>query len=116
MIPISQALQSGGLQAAYARYEEIKDSPDFFFDADELLNLAYQMMCVKRADLASGVLELNLQVFPDHLDSYLFLAKIQVQQDDRARAQAVLERALAAAPGDAAVAGLLADIRQGRGA
>ena len=50
------------------------------------------MMGVKMDDLAIDVLELNLVVFPAHLDSYLFLAKIHLQKDDRAGAESVLEK------------------------
>jgi len=50
------------------------------------------MMGVKMDDLAIDVLELNLVVFPAHLDSYLFLAKIHLQKDDRAGAESILEK------------------------
>ncbi len=107
MIPISQALHTGGIRAAYACYKEIKDSSEYFFDADELLNLTYQMMCVKKIDLAIEVLGLNLHVFPEHLDSYLFLAKIHLQKNDHARAEASLRRALAIQPDRADVLDML---------
>jgi hypothetical protein len=65
MIPIAQALQTGDIQAAYARYEEIKDSPDYLIDAGELIPLYYQLMSVKQYDLAIGLLELDLHAFPE---------------------------------------------------
>ena len=76
MIPICQALQEGGIQAAYARYAQIKDSPDYFFDADELVTLVYQLMAVKKYDLASEVLGLNLMVSPEHAESQRLLASL----------------------------------------
>ena len=59
MIPIGQALQEGGIQAAYDCYAEIKDSPDYFFDEYELVTLVYQLMSVKKFDLAIEVLEIE---------------------------------------------------------
>jgi hypothetical protein len=64
MIPIAQALENGGFQAAYDRYEEIRDNPDYFFDEYELTSLYYQCMSAGRLDLAGEVLELNIHVFP----------------------------------------------------
>lgn len=107
MIPISQALAEGGLPAAYARYEAIKDSPDYFFDEDELLNLAYQMQCAKKIAPAIAVLELNLHVFPGHADSSIFLARLHLQENDHARAAAVLQKALAQDPANTALIALL---------
>lgn len=110
MIPISRALEEGGLPAAQACYAEIKDSPDYFFDEDELVSLAYQLLNVQKRDLAMGVLELNRQVFPEHLDSLIFLAKLYLQQGDRARAEAVLQKALTMAPDNATAAELLEEM------
>ncbi len=107
LIPISQVLEEGGLPAAYARYEAIKDSPDYFFDEDELLNLAYQMQCVKKTAPAIAVLELNLHVFPGHTDSSICLARLHLQENDRARAAAVLQKALAQDPANAVLIELL---------
>ena len=39
MIPICQALETGGIRAAYACYDEIKDNPDYFFDPDDWTSL-----------------------------------------------------------------------------
>lgn len=67
MVPISQALIEGGIQAAYARYTELKNSgtEEYFFDEDELVNLAYQLTSVKKLDLAIEVLKLNIHAFPE---------------------------------------------------
>lgn len=107
MVPISQALTEGGLPAAYTRYEAIKDSPDYFFDEDELLNLAYQMQCVKKIAPAIAVLELNLHVFPGHTETSIFLARLHLQENDRARAAAVLQKALAQEPANTTIIALL---------
>jgi CubicO group peptidase (beta-lactamase class C family) len=112
MIPIAQALETGGLQAASARYSEIKDNPDYFCDAGELIPLYYQLTSVKKDDLALGVLELALQVSPESLWLYLFLAKNYLRRNDRTRAEIVLQKALAIAPANAIVIEILETIRQ----
>jgi CubicO group peptidase (beta-lactamase class C family) len=67
MIPITLALSEGGIQAAYDRCAVLKQSrrDEFVFDEDDLVNLVYQLMSVKKFDLAIDVLELNLHVFPE---------------------------------------------------
>ena len=69
MVPICQALQEGGIRAAYERYAEIKGGEEYILDADDLFNLTYQLMSVKKLDLTMEVLKLNLQAFPEHIDS-----------------------------------------------
>lgn len=110
MIPIAQALQTGDKQAAYARYEEIKDSPDYLIDAGELIPLYYQLRCIKQFDLAIELLELDLHVFPESLWLYIYLAKIYLQKGDRALAEDVLHRALAIQPDRADVLEMLSGI------
>ncbi len=110
MVPVCQALQSGGIQAAYACYAEIKDSQEYFFDSGELVTLVYQLIGVQKIDLAIQVLRLNLLAFPKHVGSYLLLARLYLKKDDHAQAQAVLQEAYAAAPNHPAVAELLAKV------
>lgn len=114
MVPVSQALQAGGIQAAYARYAQLKDdtSGEYFFDADELLNLGYQMMSVKKIDLAIEVLGLNIHAFPDHLDSYLYLARLHLQKGKNAQAEELLRKALSIQPENNSALDLLDKARQ----
>jgi CubicO group peptidase (beta-lactamase class C family) len=107
MIPLVRAWTSGGSPAAFARYQEIKEDPDFYFDADDLLNLAYQMMCAKKFDPAIEFLELNLRVFPGHVDSWLFLVELHLQKEARGAAEAALRKVLELDPGNARAAELL---------
>jgi CubicO group peptidase (beta-lactamase class C family) len=81
MIPVAQALHSGGIGAVYACYEEILNHPDYFFDADELVTLVYQLLSVKKFDLATEVLKLNLHVFPEHAGTITLLAKLSTPKD-----------------------------------
>ncbi len=78
MIPISQALQVGGIQAAYDCYSQIKGhmGEEYFLDSYELIPLVYQMLSAGKKDLAIEVLKLNLHVFPDHEGSLELLARL----------------------------------------
>ena len=115
MVPINQALQAGGIQAAYARYEELKGSQtqEYFFHEDELVTLMYQLRSVKKIELAIDVLGLNLHAFPEHMDSYIYLAQLYLQQGVKMQAEETLLKALAISPDCAAAAELLEKVRAG---
>ncbi len=83
MIPISQTLQAGGVQAAYDCYIEIKESggEGYLFDAYELVPLVYQIAAAGKTELAIEVLKLNLQAFPDHQGSRELLSRL-LQKDN----------------------------------
>ncbi|HSQ17948.1 MAG TPA: hypothetical protein VLM83_09635, partial [Anaerolineales bacterium] len=87
-----QALQAGGIQAAYARYAEIKDSPEYFYDEYELACLVYQLMSVKKYDLAIDVLKLNLQAFPQDAETYHLLGKLYLKKDDTQLAEQMFQQ------------------------
>jgi hypothetical protein len=113
MVPISQALTEGGIQAAYTRYADIKNSAaqDYYFDEDELINLSIQLMTAKKLDLAIDVLGLNIHVFPEHVESYIERAKLYLQKGEIAQAEESLLKALSTKPDSAAAAELLEKIR-----
>jgi hypothetical protein len=100
MVPISRAFADGGLPAAHACYDEIKDDAEYFFEESELINLAVQLCSVKKYDMAIDVLKFNIHVFPEHLDSLIFLAKLYIQKGDRARAETTIQKVLALDPGN----------------
>ena len=114
MVPIIQALSEGGIQAAYDRYAELKQSRSdaYSFDEDDLFNLVYQLMSVKKFDVAIDVLGLNLHAFPEHVDSHLMLAKLYLQKGERAQAEAALQKALAIETNNETGIELLEKIRQ----
>jgi CubicO group peptidase (beta-lactamase class C family) len=87
MIPIGQALQEGGIQAAYTRYAEIKDDHGYFLQEYELVTLVYQLMSVKKYDLAIEVLKLNLQAFPQDSESYHLLGKLYLKKGEIRQAE-----------------------------
>jgi CubicO group peptidase (beta-lactamase class C family) len=110
MIPIAQALQTGGIRAAYDCYEEIKGSPDYFLDAGELIPLYYQLVSLKKYDLAIDLLTLDSYVFPERVNLYIYLAKAHLLKGDRAQAEAVLRQALVIQPDRADVLEMLAQL------
>jgi tetratricopeptide (TPR) repeat protein len=113
MVPISQALTEGGIQAAYTRYADIKNSAaqGYYFDEDELINLSIQLMTAKKLDLAIDVLGLNIHVFPEHVESYIERAKLYLQKGEFAQAEESLLKALSIKPDSTAAAELLEKVR-----
>jgi CubicO group peptidase (beta-lactamase class C family) len=88
MVPISRALAEGGMDAAYARYAEIKTKDDeFYFFEDDLLNLSLQLFTANRIDLAIEVLGLNIHVYPEYIESYLEQAKLYLHKGEIAPAK-----------------------------
>lgn len=75
LIPISRALKTNGVQAAYACYQEVRNQPEFFCDPYDLITLYYQLLSVGKYDLAKEVLKLNHHVFPDDQYTKTLLAK-----------------------------------------
>lgn len=114
MIPISRALQAGGIQAAYACYDEIKESGStgYLFNAYELEPLVHQLISAGKRSLAIDVLKLNLHAFPNHLDSYLFLARLLFQQADHAQAEEFLNKAMKINPDHPTVLDLLEQVQR----
>ncbi len=64
-------------------------------------------MSVKKLDLTTEVLKLNLQAFPEHIESLTLLANLYIQQGDHARAEECLMKVLAVQPDNMETRGLL---------
>jgi CubicO group peptidase (beta-lactamase class C family) len=108
MVPISRALVEGGIEAAYARYAEIKGrGNEFYFHEDDLLSLSLQLFTAKRIDLAIETLGLNIQVFPEYIESYIEQAKLYLLKGEITQAKESLLEALSIKPDNAAAARLL---------
>ena len=114
VVPICQALQEGGIRAAYACYAELKNSAsaEYEIDEDALINLTYQLMSVKKLDLTVEVLNLNIHAFPEYLGSYIYLAKLYLQKGERAQAEETLKKALEIKPDSTAVVKLLEEVQR----
>ena len=113
IVPISQALADGGLEAAHASYAGLKSSGALDYERDEesLCTLALHLLMAGKVDLAIGVLVLNLREFPRHAYSYYYLGYAYLQKGDPARAEASLVRSLAIDPSDGDVVALLGKVR-----
>ena len=114
MVPISQALHTGGIQSAYACYDELKKSgsEEYIIDDYELISLVYQLMGVGKIDLAIDVLNLNIHAFPESVDSYTYLANLRFRKEQRSQAEELLKKALSIDPESPEAALLLEKIRQ----
>jgi tetratricopeptide (TPR) repeat protein len=104
MVAVSRALAEGGMQAASACYAMLKESgsPEVNFDEYDLDNLGLQLLMAGQTDLAIGVLRLNIQVFPAHIDSYLLLARLFLRKGEIAQARGALAQVLSIDPANAA--------------
>jgi CubicO group peptidase (beta-lactamase class C family) len=89
LVPISQALAEGGIQAAYARYEQLKaeEAEAYDFDAYDLDTLVIQLVSAKKIDLAIDVLGLNIHAHPEHVESYLARARLYRRKGEAAQAE-----------------------------
>ena len=63
-----------------------------------MIPLYYQLMSVKKFDLAVELLELDLYAFPERVGLCIYMAKIHLLKGDRPQAEAALRRALAIQP------------------
>jgi tetratricopeptide (TPR) repeat protein len=113
IVPVSQAMAEGGIEAAYDCYERLTSSAiqDYYFDEDGLINMVYQLTLAKRIDLVEHVLKLNIHVFPDSIQSHILLAKAFLQDGELAQAGEYLEKALTIDPDNTVAKTLLMNIR-----
>jgi predicted Zn-dependent protease len=94
VIPITEAIEKGGIRAARDRYTEIREDTDYFFDVYELISLFYQLTSVKKFNLAEQVLELNLHVHPENTGLKLFMAKNYIRRNKPDQAETLLQEVL----------------------
>ena len=116
MVPISRALAQGGIDAAYARYAELKDSgrQEYHFGEYDLDGLVIQLLMAGKLDLAIEVLSLNTYVYPGHIESHLARARLYLQKGELAQAKESLLKALAIEPDSATAARLLEMVQSAR--
>jgi CubicO group peptidase (beta-lactamase class C family) len=108
MVPISRALAEGGMQAAYACLPGIKARPAEFYSGEgELLDLSLQIFTAGKVDLAIEVLGLNINIYPEHVESYLQRARLYQQKGETRQAREDLLKALSIEPENATAARLL---------
>jgi tetratricopeptide (TPR) repeat protein len=114
MIPIGQAYHEGGIQAAYARYAELKGGGDdeYFFNDYELIGLLDQLLAAGKIDVAIEMLNLNIQAFPESVDTYTYLADLYFRKGQRSQAEELLKKALSINPDSPEASLLLEKVRQ----
>jgi len=106
--PLSRALAEGGIDAAHARYADIRaNEEEYHCGEDDLLDLALQLFTARQVDLAIAVLGLNTRLYPATIESYLQQAKLYLHQGDQDQARASLRQALSIEPDNATAARLL---------
>jgi CubicO group peptidase (beta-lactamase class C family) len=115
IVPVSQAMAGGGIEAAYDCYERLISSAiqEYYFDEDDLINMVFQLTLAKKAELVEDVLKLNIHVFPDSINSYIMLAKIYLQDGKFSKAGECLERVLAIEPENADANSLIRKVHAG---
>ena len=93
---IEKAVQEEGLDAAVARYHELKrESPERYdFGIDQLRNLAEKLYRSGKVHEAIRLAELNAEVFPDSAIVYYDLATAFHYSGDRAKSRQNITRSL----------------------
>jgi CubicO group peptidase (beta-lactamase class C family) len=108
MVPMSRALAQGGMDLAFACYDEIKTRQDeYHFGEYDLPDLSLQLFTAGNFELAVDVLNMNVHIFPEHVDSYLQQAKMYFHHGDNGRAKDSLIKAQAIEPDNPETARLL---------
>lgn len=98
-----KVIASDGVAAGESRYRELREtyygSGSYDFTPMSLATVA-ETLAQESADLAGArrMIQLNLEMNPDHADSYVMLAQIDLSAGDREAARANLDKALAIAP------------------
>jgi glyoxylase-like metal-dependent hydrolase (beta-lactamase superfamily II) len=114
--PVTEALERDGIDAAVARYRELKrDEPESWqFERWQLNTMGYQLMARERYDDAIAILSLNVEEFPDHFDPYDSLGEAYMRAGRDEPAVANYERSLELNPDNANAIEMLAKIRGGQ--
>jgi hypothetical protein len=112
MVPISQAMHQGGIQAARAQHAALRDNPEFFFNEYQLIDLGLNMLNAGKIDESIATLELNTELFPQSTDSYTFLARLYLRKGERAQAEVTVRKSLLLQPEDAEAIAALAKIQE----
>jgi Tfp pilus assembly protein PilF len=106
-----------GAPAGEARYRDLREqyygSGSYDFSAQTLAGLAGTLAQEHGdRDGARRLLLLNLEWNPDHADSYLLLAQLDLEAGDKAAARANIDKALAIAPDHGFAKRLLRQLEQ----
>jgi tetratricopeptide (TPR) repeat protein len=93
---LSATIASGGVDAAAKQYHDLKATAPttYNFDEDELNTLGYQLIREKKYKSAIGVLQMNVEAYPQSGNAYDSLAEAYMDDGDKAEAIANYEKSL----------------------
>lgn len=93
---LSASIPSGGIDAAVKRYHDLRadGSATYNFDEDELNNLGYEFIRAKKFKEAVGILQLNVEAYPQSSNVYDSLGEAYMDDGNKPLAIANYERSL----------------------
>jgi CubicO group peptidase (beta-lactamase class C family) len=83
-LAFAQAYFSDGLEPAKTRYRELESTAgdEYLFSSEQLVYLAYLLMQNDQADAALDALRFNVELYPEDLDTYDYLAGAYAEMGD----------------------------------
>jgi glyoxylase-like metal-dependent hydrolase (beta-lactamase superfamily II) len=112
--PTTEALVEDGIEAAVARYRQLKkeEPEDWSFAENELNMLGYQLLARDRIDEAIVIFELNVEAFPEGFNTYDSLAESYMVAGRTEEAIANYRRSLELNPDNTNAVTMLARLRE----
>jgi glyoxylase-like metal-dependent hydrolase (beta-lactamase superfamily II) len=112
--PMTEALVEHGVDAAVARYRQLKkeDPEDWLFAENELNMLGYQLLARDRVDEAIVIFELNVEAFPEGFNTFDSLAESYMVAGRTEEAIASYKRSLELNPTNTNAISMLAKLRE----
>lgn len=83
---LSDVIEKEGIKAALQFYQEIKDSPKYHINENEMNMLGYELMGSNSAEEAAAVFLLNLEAFPNSFNVYDSYGEAQMVLGKKAEA------------------------------
>jgi cyclase len=112
--PLTEALEKDGMEAALARYRQLKnrEPENWSFAENELNMLGYQLLARGRIDEAIAILELNVEAYPAAFNTYDSLGEACLLAGRTDAAIANYEKSLELNPDNTNAASVLARLRE----
>jgi tetratricopeptide (TPR) repeat protein len=115
---LAQTMTGKGEAAAIAVYRDLRQryfgTEAYDFRESVLLDLGRQSLASGKPDDALAWLQLNIEFYPNFVESYLVLSQVHVRKKDPAAALKDLEKALALDPSNVPATRQLAELRKHR--
>ena len=112
--PMTEALVEDGVEAAVARYRQLKktEPESWSFAENELNMLGYQLVARDKLDDAIVIFELNVEAFPGGFNTYDSLGEAYMLAGRTEDAVANYERSLELNPDNTNAVTMLAQLRE----